>query len=107
MLEKIGKELKKEELAHLNQNFIKPTKYFESKGAKKAQMHTAKKTLIGRQGQSNTTGQITKLLGEFTSISKLGASGQVNLLGAAAAEGRNEEGLATGRVSKSPATSQN
>ena len=59
----------------MNQSFLKPSKYFESKGAKKAMMHTASKTLIGRQGQSNTTGQITKLLGEFTSISRLSNQG--------------------------------
>ena len=100
MLVKISKDLRKEELAHMNQNFLKPSKYFESKGAKKAQMHTANKTLIGRQGQSNTTGQITKLLGEFASISKLSNLGHGNLLGAAAAESRTEEGLVTGRTSK-------
>lgn len=58
MLKKINDKRHAFELAQLNQSFIKPMKYFDSKGAVKAQMHTLKKTLLDRQGNLNTTGQI-------------------------------------------------
>ena len=48
MIAQIHKKRLAYEKAQDNANFKRPLKYFESKGAKKAQMHTEKKTLITR-----------------------------------------------------------
>ena len=70
MIEQINKRRKAPEMALVNETFKKPLKYFESTGAKKAQMRTKKTSLVTRQRFSSTQKQITNLLDEFSSIKK-------------------------------------